>query len=173
MRLAYVDPESPNSLSTEREKAIVERIQQRRAPRPLQPLDLTLLHSPDVADGWNSFIGAIRTKTSLREDLKEISISRVAVRNGAWYEWGHHAPLAEKAGVPTKGIDTLKLIPLPAFHHDTGLTEEQLAVAAFTDAMTVNVSVPDEVFNSLKGFLTDKEIVDLTVTVNVSQMMCL
>lgn len=89
MRLPYVDPSSPEAFTTPEEKAIVERVEARRAPRPLQPLDLTLLHSPSVADGWNSFLGAVRTKTGLKDDVREIAICRVAIINQAWYEWGH------------------------------------------------------------------------------------
>lgn len=86
MRLPYVPDPPPTS--TPEEQAIVSRIQARRAPRPLQALDLTLLHSPPVADGWNAFLGAVRTRTSIPADARELAISRVAVVNRAWYEWG-------------------------------------------------------------------------------------
>lgn len=95
MRLPYVEnPPQAGSLS-EANQAIWDRISARREPRPLLPLDLALLHNPEIADGWNSFLGAIRTKTSLGDDVREISICRVAVLNGAAYEWEHHAPLAK------------------------------------------------------------------------------
>jgi hypothetical protein len=82
MRLPYVPNPPPTPGPDSVEQAIVERVTARRAPRPLQPLDLALLHSPHVADGWNSFLGAVRTKTSLGDDVREIAICRVAVCNG-------------------------------------------------------------------------------------------
>ena len=97
MRLPYTP--HPPPLSTHPADPITAALLARRAPRPLQPLDLTLLHSPPVALGWNSFLGAIRTETTLAADIREIAICRVAVLNGAAYEWAHHAVLMEGAGV--------------------------------------------------------------------------
>src|SRR6266566_8747847 len=106
MRLPYIpDPPTPRD---EAEAAIVRRIRARRAPRPLQPLDLALLHSPPVADGWNSFLGAVRTRMLLPDDIRELAVSRVAVVNRAWYEWGHHAPLAAAAGVSEEGLAVVR-----------------------------------------------------------------
>ncbi|KAK4190716.1 AhpD-like protein [Podospora australis] len=166
MRLPYVP--NPPPPSTEEEDAIVKRIQERRAPRPLQPLDLTLLHSPPVADGWNSFLGAIRTKTTIPEDLKEIAISRVAVVNRAWYEWAHHAPLAEKGGVSKEGMEAVKdgkELILGETEMPGGLTEKQWAVVCFTDEMTRNVQVRDETFGKMKELFGEREVVEIVATI--------
>ena len=81
----------------------------RRSPKPLQALDLTLLHSPPVASGWSSFLGAIRTQTSLPADIRELCICRVAVLNGADYEWEHHVPiLVDEGRVPEAAIEEIK-----------------------------------------------------------------
>ncbi|CZT12438.1 related to 4-carboxymuconolactone decarboxylase family protein [Rhynchosporium agropyri] len=163
MRLPYVDPSTITSPS---DKAIVERVRARRAPRPLQALDLTLLHSPPVADGWNSFLGAIRTKTSLPDDIREIAICRVAVVNEAWYEWMHHAPLAEAGGVSEEGMKTLGKGDLSAYGKgEGGLSEKQWAVVRHTDAMTRNVKVPEDVFEELKRNFSEQEVVEITATV--------
>jgi len=163
MRLPYADPSDPNAFKTPEEAAIVSRVRARRAPRPLQALDLTLLHSPAVADGWNSFLGAIRTKTSLSDDVREIAICRVAVINEAWYEWSHHAPLAKDGGVSEEGLKTLEERD-PAGKGD--LTEKQWAVVKYTDAMTANVSVGQEIFDELKKHFSEQEIVEITATVS-------
>ncbi|OGM46858.1 hypothetical protein ABOM_005036 [Aspergillus bombycis] len=96
MRLPYA-PQSPEGLSADTQE-IYSRIAARRTPRPLIPLDLTLLHAPQVADGYNSFVGALRSKTILHADFLELSISRIAVLNKAVYEWNIHAPLALTPG---------------------------------------------------------------------------
>ncbi|RWA03937.1 hypothetical protein EKO27_g11168, partial [Xylaria grammica] len=44
MRVPYVPVPPPTA--SEEEAAIVARVAARRHPRPLQPLDLALLHSP-------------------------------------------------------------------------------------------------------------------------------
>ncbi|WDK20250.1 carboxymuconolactone decarboxylase [Colletotrichum graminicola] len=165
MRIPYVP--NPPPTSTPEEAAIVSRIQARRNPRPLQSLDLALLHAPPVADGWNHFLGAIRTQTTIPADLRELAISRVAVINQAWYEWGHHAPLAVAAGVSADAMDAVKaeapleLANRPALH----LSEKQWVVLVYADEMTRNVRVKDETFEKLKSLFSEREVVEITTTV--------
>jgi alkylhydroperoxidase family enzyme len=166
MRLPYTP--NPPTPTTPSEAAIVDRIAARRAPRPLQPLDLTLLHSPPVADGWNSFLGAIRTQTSIPADLRELAISRVAVVNRAWYEWMHHAPLAVAAGVSEQGMEVVKregALVLGEEEVPGGLNEKQWAVVCYTDEMTRNVQVRDGTFERLRGLFGEREVVEITATV--------
>ncbi|KAK3325184.1 AhpD-like protein [Apodospora peruviana] len=166
MRLPYTpNPPTPSSPA---EAAIVERIAARRAPRPLQPLDLTLLHSPPVADGWNSFLGAVRTQTTVPADLREIAISRVAVVNRAWYEWMHHAPLAEQGGVSKTGMEVVKReggFALSSDERPEGLTEKQWVVLCYADEMTRHVQVKDETFAYLRKLFDEREVVEITATV--------
>ncbi|EOO02715.1 putative carboxymuconolactone decarboxylase protein [Phaeoacremonium minimum UCRPA7] len=164
MRVPYVS--NPPDTADETEAAIVQRIQARRAPRPLQPLDLALLHSPPVADGWNSFLGAVRTKTTIPDDIRELAISRVAVVNRAWYEWMHHAPLAVKGGVSEDGLEAVKSAePLNISSRPEVLNERQWAALVYADEMTRNVEVRQETFDALKGLFNDKEVVEITATV--------
>lgn len=172
MRLQYA-PQTPEDSNPETHE-IYTRIAARRTPRPLIPLDLTLLHAPPVADGYNSFIGSLRSKTILDPALLELSISRIAVLNNAAYEWNIHAPLALKAGLQAPELQDAR--SLPSFCQATeesidawkksSLTARQQAVLAYTDAMTESVSVSDDVFQQLvKAELSDREIVELTATV--------
>lgn len=45
------------------------------------------------------------------------------------------------------------------------LGEKSSAVLAYTDAMTLDIQVPDDVFNRLKQHFDDKEIVEMTATI--------
>lgn len=167
MRVPYApkEPTNPSDLP------IYERIAARRAPRPLIPLDLALLQNPSVADGWNSFIGAIRTKTSLSPDIKELSISRIAVLNKAVHEWNSHGALALQNGISKQGLETTRDAALikrgDSLRRESegGLTVEQWVVLAYTDQMTVGVEVDEGVTERLKGFLNDRQVVELTATV--------
>lgn len=173
MRLPYVP--NPPTPATDEDAAIVRRIQERRAPRDLTPLDLALLHAPPVADGWNAFLGAVRTRTALPADLRELAISRVAVVNRAWYEWMHHAPLAAAAGVPQAALDALKTETGPLRLADYGsggdgdktggLSEQQWAVVVLADEMTRNVEVADETFAKVKDLFGEKGTVEIVATV--------
>lgn len=166
MRLPYVYPNDPEVFTSAEEQAIVDRVRVRRAPRPLQALDLTLLHAPPVADGWNSFLGAVRTKTSLSDDVREIAICRVAVINQAWYEWAHHAPLAAAGGVSEEGMNILEETDLAGKASGGQLTEKQWAVVGYTDAMTRDVTVKQDIFDGLKKHFSTQEIVEITATVS-------
>lgn len=166
MRVPYAPSEPPS----EEARPIYERIAERRKPRPLIPLDLALLHNPAVADGWNSFIGAIRTKTSLPANLKELAISRIAVLNHAVHEWDVHAALALKAGVSKQVLQTI--FDLPVTRHGEveregllGFSKEEYAVMVYTDQMTVGVQVENSVAEMVKAVLEDTMVVELTATV--------
>jgi alkylhydroperoxidase family enzyme len=165
MRLPYV--QNPPPTKTEDESRILASVQARRAPNPLLPLDLALLHSYPVTEGWNSFIGAIRTRTSLSAVVRELAICRVAVVNGALFEWEQHAPLLQQGGLSE---EALKIVgDAQADFKDessiSNMSAEQRAVLRYTDAMTKTVAVPDEVFEELRACFDEKEIVEITATV--------
>ncbi|KAE8154822.1 AhpD-like protein [Aspergillus avenaceus] len=170
MRLPYAPTTPPESDPTATE--IYARIAARRHPRPLIPLDLSLLHSPPVADGWNSFLGAIRTQTVLDQGLLELAVCRVAVLTGAVYEWNAHAPLALKGGIRGEELRAVRILSSTVVGDVDGarrglegsvLSERQRAVVRYADEMTQTVRVRGETFEGLKsvGF-SDREIVELT-----------
>lgn len=183
MRLRYAPPIAPSSAPQD-EKDIYERIAARRAPRPLQSLDRALLHSPPVADGWNSFLGAIRSKTLLPQaSIMEVAICRVAVLNRAPYEWDAHSVLARKGddGVGEEGMGAIlsaeefvgggvverlrKLREEVGTGTKDGLSRRQWTVVAYTDQMTRNVQVEDGVWDAVKEEFDERQCVELTATV--------
>lgn len=170
MRLPY----APSTAQSPADQDIYTRIAARRHPRPLIPLDLTLLHSPPLADGWNSFIGAIRSSTQLDQGLLELAVSRVAVLTDAVYEWNAHAPLALKGGIKPSELQAVRTLPSTADSgadevqalNGSALTGLQQAVVRYTDQMTLKVRVEDGVFALLKqDGLSDREVVELTTGV--------
>ncbi|KAF1957918.1 4-carboxymuconolactone decarboxylase-like protein [Byssothecium circinans] len=163
MRLPYIPP-NPQFQNAE-DQAIVSRVKQRRGSGGLIELDRALLHAPPVADGWNSFLASIRTRTTLSPSIRETAICRVAVLNKAWYEWTHHAPLLLSApGITQEHVDTVRNSPEHQIVGDV-LDEKHGAVMAYTDAMTLSVTVDDETFARLKEYFTDKEVVEITATI--------
>ncbi|KAJ9271619.1 hypothetical protein DTO212C5_2411 [Paecilomyces variotii] len=153
----------PYPLATPEEADILARVQARRGENGLLPLDLALLHSFPVADGWNAFLGAIRTRTTLPADIREIAICRVAVINSAWFEWDHHAPLLREAGMNEEGMRVVG--DAQASGSEGVLNRKQNAVLQYADAMTKSVKVPDEIFQELKDNFSEKEVVEITATV--------
>lgn len=181
MRLPYM-PHDPPPSSDPSTTAAYTQLFARRSPKPLLQLDLALLHSPPVATGWSSFLGSIRTQTSIPADIRELCICRVAVLNGANYEWEHHVPILREAGVGERAVEEVKGrkawrgwigedAGVVAEEEDNlyddhgGLNEKQRAVLAYTDAMTIGVKVSDEIFGELKKRFSEKDVVEITAAV--------
>ncbi|MGC9667567.1 carboxymuconolactone decarboxylase family protein [Planosporangium sp. 12N6] len=132
----------------------------------LTPLDRLLLHSPPVADGWNRLLGAIRTESTLTDDIRELVILRVAVLNRAEYEWAAHEPLARRGGLGDAHLAVLRGGGDPAV-----LAPAQRAALAYTDAMTRDVEVPDALFDVLGEHFDQRQIVELTATVGAYNLV--
>ena len=132
MRLPYV-PNPPTDLSPSDEK-LLQRVKARRGGRGLLALDLTLLHSPAITDGWHSLFGAINGATSLDDDIREIAICRVALINKAWYQWeGHATSLSSIAGFDVEKMDVIRTVQPVA---KGPLTEKQWVALRYADSMT-------------------------------------
>jgi alkylhydroperoxidase family enzyme len=132
----------------------------------LTPLDEALLHSEPFADGWNSLLGAVRSKMDLPGGLRELAICRVADLNGAEYEWRAHAPLALKEGMTAEQVAALR-----ESADRTPLTELQRLVCDYTDAMTRQVTVTDEISDALHTLLGTQQFVELTGTIAAYNMV--
>ncbi|OAP56588.1 hypothetical protein AYL99_08700 [Fonsecaea erecta] len=170
MRLSYVS--DSDLLTSTSDRAVIDRIRHRRGDLGLAALDRALLHATPLADGWNSFFDAVRNRCSLRGDLRELAICRVAALNQAWYEWNAHEPLALQEGVSEKGVKGLVVLDGPDEEigetrgYEAGLTRTQIAVKKYTDAMTRFVTVPQDIFGQLSRVgLNEREIIELTMTI--------
>ena len=151
---------------------VTDRIRERRGGK-LAALDGVLLHSPRFADGWNTMLGVVRGASTLPADIRELTILRVASRNGAEYEWVVHEPLAREAGLGDEQIAAIRVggVSGAGGAAGDGLSPAQWAALAYADAMTVHVSVPDEVFDSVRAHFSEQEALELTVTVAAYNMV--
>ena len=159
-RLPYVAPPGD----------VTSRIRERRGGR-LTALDGMLLHSPEFADGWNSMLGAVRGTSTLPPDIRELAILRVAARNGADYEWVAHEPLARQAGLGDEQIAAIKVGGAGTAGGAGRLGPSQWAALAYTDAVTMHVSVRREIFAAVRAHFDDRQVLELTVTVAAYNMV--
>ncbi|MGH8670232.1 MAG: carboxymuconolactone decarboxylase family protein [Burkholderiales bacterium] len=124
----------------------------------LSPLYQVLLNSPQLAAGWEHLFTVIRQQTSVPARLRELAILRIAVLNGAGYEFEAHVPHALQAGMTQEAIDALR-------KGETGGSKTETLVLRYTDAMTRELQVADALFDELKQHFDDKTLVELTATV--------
>jgi alkylhydroperoxidase family enzyme len=148
----------PDASRYEREP-LVERIKRERGGKLLN-LYKMLLHSPSVAEGWLTFFTAVRQGTDLPGRYRELAILRIAVLNGADYEFNAHAPVALSEGIAQAVIDDLRADRVPP-----ALGEADRAVLAYADSMTRDVHVPDDVFAQVREHLDERHVVELTATI--------
>lgn len=138
---------------------LIRRIRAERGGR-LANLYKMLLHSPSVAEGWLQLLTAIRQKCTLDGKARELAIIRVGLLNGAEYESKGHVPFALKEGIRREQIEALA-----DWRRSKLFDEGERAVLAYTDAMTREVRVPEEVFGALRPYFNDRELMELTATI--------
>lgn len=150
---------------TRSELATVEAsIRAERGEIPL--LYQVLLNSAPIAEGWEKMLTAVRNRSSVPADLREMVIMRVAVLNRAPYELEAHRPVALRCGVSEAKIEALH-----AWEPGAVFTPLERAVLALTDAMTRDVQVPDALFEPLRAHFDSREILELVATVAAYNMV--
>lgn len=143
---------------------LLSRIQAQRGR--VSALYGTLLHSPTLAEGWLHFLTAVRRDSTLPPALRELVILRVAVLNGAPYEFEAHRHHAEQAGLAPSQIDALANGAVDGVFDPTAM-----AVIAYTDAMTRTIEVPDPVYAAVRAAFNDRELVELTATIGAYNLV--
>ena len=163
-RLPYV----PIDLAEPR--AIVEAVRKRRGGK-LSNLDRLLLHSPELASGWNTFLGAVRNRLSLSPRLREIAMCSVAVLNGADYEFFHHAPEFIKAGGSQEQVDALRDVDAAARNTELFDDAERAALSLSLE-MTRAVKVKDDTFAKAANALgSTASVIELIAVIAVYNMV--
>jgi 4-carboxymuconolactone decarboxylase len=144
---------------------VADLIRERRGGE-LRPLDEILLLSPPVAEGWSVLLSAIRGRLELDESVRELVILRIAVLNGADYEWQAHEPVGRRCG-----LTDAKLAALREEAALSALDRRERAVVAYTDAMTRDIEVSAAVFGAVADVLSPREVAELTATVAAYNMV--
>jgi 4-carboxymuconolactone decarboxylase len=147
--------------------ALESRINQARGQ--ISPLYQILLNSPPVVDGWEAMLTAIRQKTSVTPQIRELAILRVAVLNRAPYEFEAHVPHAERAGVSGALIEQVRqgLSPEAIVDIDAGTRN----VLRLVDAMTRDIEVPDAIFDPICEQIGATTMLELVATIAAYNMV--
>ena len=152
-RISYPD-------ENENAEVIALAAQIRKERGKLHNLYLMLLNSPPVARGWLNLLTAVRQQCNLAGRYRELAILRVALVNGADIEYQSHIPHALKAGVSQQQIDALR-----EWQKSAAFDAADRAVLAYTDSMTKDIHVPDQVFDPLRSHFDARELTELTATI--------
>ena len=131
----------------------IERVRSGRRGNLLNIYRL-LLHSPPLASAWFDLLNAVRWKTKLNGRLREIVIIRIAYVNHARYCLVQHVPA----------------LALADWRATSLFSEQERAALAFTDAMTRDIRVPDDVFADVRRHFDERQIVELSVLIGAYNM---
>ena len=100
-------------------------------------------------------------------------ILRTGALNEAAYIWIQHEPVARSVGFTTEQLREIRFRPAfaPQLNPKHPLNASQNAALLMADFMTKNVNVPKHVFDGLKGFLDNKQMVDAVATVGTYNLV--
>ncbi len=151
---------------------LVAAIRRRRGGE-LIDLDRLLLHSPAFAEGWNAFMGRVRTALGVPPLLRELAMCGVAALNGADFEMHHHAPLYLEAGATAAQLAALhRLGAEPGLAADPVFDTTQQAVLALVVEMTRQVRVDDATFARARAALgSDQAMFELVGVIAAYNMV--
>ncbi len=134
----------------------------------ISPLYQILLNSPPIAHGWEQMLSAVRNRSSLSADLRELVILRVAILNRAPYEFDAHLPIAQAAGLSEAAIESVRQV-LPQ-DPSVWSSRQQIAIK-LTDAMTQTIQVPDVVYEEVRQHFDAQGQIDLVATIAAYNMV--
>ncbi len=126
-----------------------------------------LAHSPKIFRDWQRLGITLLLKGDLFPGLRELAILRVGNLAKANYEWTKHVPIALQAGANQEQIDGLS-----GWKDSTKFNEQERAVLQYTDEVSQNIRASDDAFAKISKFLSQKEIIELTVTIGYYGMVC-
>lgn len=146
---------------------LLAAMQARRPGGELIDIDRVLLKSVPLATGWNALMGRVRANFSLELIYLELIMLRVAVLNGAEFEWGVHYPVYLQAGGSEEKAQALKNgVPERSLFN-----EYEWTLITLSDQSTKNVNVDITVIESLKNLFGETKTVEAVATVAAYNMV--
>lgn len=126
---------------------------------PTANIFLALANAPAQLDAFLTYANALRA-AELSPALRELAILAVGHATGSRYEIAHHRSHALKAGLTPAKIDAV-----PVFEAVELFDETERAVLRLARESTLHVHVAEEVWKAAAAHLSDRQLVELTLTI--------
>jgi 4-carboxymuconolactone decarboxylase len=126
-----------------------------------------MLHSPALANAWFDLNQAVRYGTEIDGQSRELAVIRVAILNGVEYVQRAHGP----AYALKEGLTPEQVAALWDWRASQLFNAQQRALLAYTDAMTENIEVTDDVFDNARKHFSERQIVELTMLIGAYNML--
>lgn len=146
---------------------LLHGIQARRPDGKLIGIDRVLMRSFPLAAGWNELLRRVRTEFSLELQYLELIMLRVAVLNGAEFEWLVHYPAYLNAGGTEEKCQALRCDNILSDRFD----EKERSLLALTDQSTRTIEVDADLIEELKRLFGETKTVEAVATVAAYNMV--
>ena len=119
---------------------------------------------PDLFDHIVGGFGFYRSGNRLLDpQLRELGQTRTGWARGSRFVYSQHVKACREVGLPEEKIQAIRAWAVADVFSAT-----ERAVLAYTDALVLQGGrVPDEVFDALRGELSEEEILELEVDVTI------
>ncbi len=126
-----------------------------------------MLHSPAIAHAWFELNQAVRYGTEIDGQSRELAVIRVAILNDVEYVQRAHGPAyALKEGLTPEQVDAVV-----DWRSSNLFSDQQRALLAYSDAMTRDIEVPDDVFAEVRKYFSERQTVELTMLIGAYNML--
>ncbi|MGB0577022.1 MAG: carboxymuconolactone decarboxylase family protein [Alphaproteobacteria bacterium] len=125
-----------------------------------------LMNNPPAATGWFDFVNMVRWELGLDGRVRELVIIRIGYFNRVQYVIKQHVPELAEA----EGLSLAECAALQDWENSDLFDERDRAILAYTDSMSRDIQVPDEIYNSVAEYFDDKGMVGLTVLIGTYNM---
>lgn len=119
----------------------------------------TLAYNPDMLQSFLA-LNASLSKVELDPKYRELAYLKTSQLNGCAYCTHYHTLGASKVGLTPEQVAGVS-----DYANSSAFDEHQKTVLEYASAVTGEVRASDELIARLKGFLSDRALVELTVTI--------
>ena len=126
-----------------------------------------MLHSPALANAWFDLNQVVRYGTEIDGQSRELAVIRVAILNDVAYVQRAHGP----AYALKEGLTPEQVAALANWRPSKLFSAPQRSLLAYTDVMTRDIDVPDDVFAEVRKYFTERQTVELTLLIGAYNML--
>jgi alkylhydroperoxidase family enzyme len=120
----------------------------------------TVANAPNLLKRFVDLANELRHGTQLDPKLRELALMTVGRLTGADYEFTHHWNMSLAVGVKRDQLEQLA-----NFETSPTFDDKERAVIRYAVEATRDVRVSDSTFNTLRGFLDNRRIMELVMNV--------
>jgi uncharacterized peroxidase-related enzyme len=149
-----------NQEAGEKVKAVFEGMEKKLGAVP--NVFRVMAHSPEMLEAFLA-LNATLPKTRLDGKLRELAYIKTSELNACDYCLHHHRVLGKKAG-----LDDRQVSETEDFEESDAYDDLQRDVMRYAEQATRHIHVDDSLFARLKKSLSDRELVELAMTVGIA-----